>query len=63
MEFMLIALTAWVFIGFAVAWLLGRASDLDGARKESVTHGAGDSSVTYRFIQLKGLTAQERSLR
>lgn len=58
MELMLIALIAWVMIGFAVAWLLGRASDLDGARKESLTQNASDSSVTYRFIQLKGLTAQ-----
>lgn len=58
MEFMLMALVAWVSIGFAVAWLLGRASDLDGARKESLARNAGDSSVTYRFIQLKGLTTQ-----
>lgn len=56
MELMVMTLVTWVFIGFAVAWLLGRASDLDGQKNESTAHDVAGSHVTYRFIQMKGLT-------
>lgn len=57
MELMIMTLVAWVVFGFVIAWLLGRAADLDGQHKESAAQNTSDSRVTYRFIQLKGLTA------
>lgn len=38
MSLLLLALIAWFGIGFAVAWLLGKATDLNGYPAEFVTH-------------------------
>lgn len=58
MELVLIALLAWVLVGLAVAWLLGRASDVG---RENGTQCMSDAElkgrVSYRFTELRNFSA------
>jgi hypothetical protein len=56
MELLIFALLAWVFIGLAIAWLIGSASDLgDQSRKpQHDMDREADSRVSYRLLDLKG---------